>query len=106
MQQNLYVQIEPKRSPNDLAEAWESAPAESFFWYAVNLAKRWYPPNKNNFNDFLFTWKNKQQKRQTDKQSQQQQIKRRNKKKEKKNLVTRFLVTPLRRYPLRRYAFY
>ena len=41
---------------------------------------------------------------QTDKQSQQQQIKKQ--KQEKKNPVTLFLVTPLRRYPLRRYAFY
>ena len=34
----IYIQIEPK--PTYLAEAWESAPAESFFWYAVNLVKR------------------------------------------------------------------
>ena len=35
MQQNLkYIQIAPKRPPTYLAEAWESAPAESFFWYA------------------------------------------------------------------------
>ena len=36
-----YIQIEPKRpTGRDLAEAWESAPAKSSFWYAVNLAKR------------------------------------------------------------------
>ena len=32
MQQNLiYIQIEPKQSLTELAEAWESGPAESFF---------------------------------------------------------------------------
>ena len=74
MRQNLNIQIEPKRPLTDLAEARESAPAEIFFWYAVNLAKRWYPPLE----------KKKQQKRQTDKQSQQQQI---------KSFNTRYAVT-------------
>ena len=53
-------------------------------------------PNTNNFNDFLFPWKNKQTtKRQTDKQSQQQQNKRRNKKRRK---------IPLPGFSLRRYV--
>ena len=46
MQQNLYIQIEPKWAPTDLGEAWESAPAQSFFWYAVNLAKSGKNPAK------------------------------------------------------------
>ena len=51
MQQNLtYIQIEPKRPPTYLSEEWESAPAESFFWYAVNLV-----------DDFLFPWKKNKQ---------------------------------------------
>ena len=104
-----YIQIEPKRPPTDLAEAWESAPAESFFWHAINLAKRWYPPNTNNFNDFLFTWKkkktNKQQKGKQTNKVNNDKSKEETKKKEK-NPITRFLVTPLRRYPLRRYAIY
>ena len=54
----------------------------------------------NNVNDFFFTRK-KRIKRHSDKQSHHQPIEKR-----KKNPVTRFLVTPLRRYPLRRYAFY
>ena len=47
MQQNLiYIQIEPKRQPTYLAEAWESAPAESFLWYAVNWLKGGKNPAK------------------------------------------------------------
>ena len=96
MQQNLiYIHIEPKRPPTYLAEEWESAPAESFFWYAVNLV-----------DDFLFPWKKKQTIKKANRETEVNNNKLKEKTKKQKTPVTRFFVTPLRSYPLRHYAFY
>ena len=99
-----YIQIEPKRPPTDLAEAWESAPAESFFWHAINLAKRWYPPNTNNFNDFLFTWKKKKQTNNKKANRQTKSTTTNQKKKQKKRKKIPLRGFSLRRYVVTRYA--
>ena len=74
----------------DLAKAWESAPAEK-----MPLGLRWIWPQsgKNSPNRIMLTIFFSSEK--TSKEKRQSATT--NKKKKKKNLITRFLVTPLRR---------
>ena len=94
MQQNLiYIQIEPKRP--FLAEAWQSAPAESFFWHAENLVQRWWKPRQIRIilTIFFSLEKNKQKKG-----KQTNEV---NNNKLKEETTTKKI--PLRGFSLRRY---